>query len=156
MSETGSVEGVLGAAKELKYVLNDPFEYANQGASPQAGFITLKAPTSKHLESVGYLKAAFYKAIDDAADDEGGGKAPEEVTGVHVMSTLAVSPLVDYAEVMKVGRDLFVHGKVALVDGEIPMNGPLMEKVSWEDLEGMLGAYLVGFPLRSTLERAKS
>lgn len=144
---------------EFQYKLKAPFRYAHKGETVEAKFVLLRAPTSKHRRECAVLKQAFFRALRDAPDAQNVSGADaakrEEVTGEEVMTLLAMSSNVDLDNVFEAGRTLLTGG-VAMLDGEQKMTAPLLDEVSMDDLEGMLGEYLAFFTLRSALESLNS
>ena len=61
---------------------------------------------------------------------------------------------VDLAKVMLTAQDLIGSG-VGLVDGETKLTKHLISQMSFDDVESMLGEYLVNFILVSALKKMK-
>lgn len=146
---------------EIDYPLTKPFTYATKsGDTAEAAFIRLQEPTSRNSDECAALKQAFFRAqhaLQDpnAEDDAGEAAKPEDVKGADVLVMLAMAPTVDFPEVLRVGKKLFSSG-VAQIDGETKLTIGLMDRMSQEDVETMLGDYLVGFILASSLARLAS
>ena len=141
---------------EIQYPLLVPFEYAStEGEAPMAKHILLIAPSSRFLRDCAHLKQAFFRAmpkgdeIPEAPTAE--KKESAKIKGEDILMVMAASD-VDLGEVYDTIRNLFVKG-CAKIDSDIPMNVELMKKVSMEDMEGMAGAFLENFILRSALAR---
>ena len=136
---------------ECNYELKHPFEYANKGEQVAASFITLFAPSFKHIDKVAPIKQAFTAAITDTARDvntaEVEAKEPEE-DGDLITPSQAIQVLyaanADITKVFLHAQELFKSG-AALVDGESKLTTPLMEKMHLDDFEGLVGAYLGNF-----------
>lgn len=151
-------------SEELKsehvYQLTTPFPYGTaSGEKEDASFITLKAPTSRNSRECAALKQAFFRAVADNEGGEGDGESNlENIQGADVLMTMAMSTAVDLPDVLETAKHLFTKGRVAFVEGEekVPLTKPLLELMSQDDVEGMLGDYLVNFTLASSLQRMRS
>ena len=141
---------------EFQYVLKQPFTYASKGENVEAKFIELTAPTSKTTHECAALKQAFFRAMSER---EGTGETADEtdleVEGSDVMSLIAMSKDVDLPEVLDLGKRLFQMPGIALVDGETKLGNAVVERMSLDDFEDMLGEYMVNFILASSLRRLK-
>ena len=150
---------------EFDYHLTQRFSYHFKGQQTEASFITLKAPTSRNLAESGALSQAFGRAQAahqdrpsvQAAIAAGAGSAEEDVkiAGSDVILGLISSTAVDYPEVLAIAKKLF-SGGVALVEGETKLSVPLIDLMSVDDFEAMLGDYLVNFTLASLLTSTKT
>ncbi len=143
----------------FKYVLTTSFKYDFKGDRQDAAFIELHAPTSRHSRECAALKQAFFGSAAGIGGDEPKSKKDKEdvsITGQEVIAMLAMSPAVELADVMDTGISLFTNKGVALVDGEVNLNKQLLERMRQDDLEAMLGEYLVNFTLASYLAQMKT
>lgn len=136
---------------EFDYVLETPFGYAYQGGQQEASFVQLRAPSSRNSRDCAALKQAFWRTVDPDREGKENADASEKITGEDVMMMLAMSKDVDLPDVIDVACRLFTKGKVAFVDGETPLTKPLLENMMQDDLEAMVGEYLVNFTLASSL-----
>lgn len=139
---------------EITVELKTPFEYAIKGENQKAAFITLSAPTFKQIDKIAPIKQAFVSAIsdlgggsDDAVKPEPG--EAENITGPQVMAILYQSKG-NMSQVFLYAQALFKD--VALVDGEVKLTTPLMEKMDIADFERMLGEYLANFTAPSLMD----
>lgn len=144
-------------SKEKTFELEEPIEYAFKGEPVVGTFITLKAPTSKNMTECATLKQAFFRAMTtipksnrESAVEDGEGK--DTIDGAAIMSIITMSSSVELAQVLAVACTLFTSG-VALIDGEVSMTKPLVDKMSQDDLERMTGFYLENFILASALRK---
>ena len=141
---------------EIKYVLTTPFTYSHKGGLQEASFVELTSPTSRHSKECGALKQAFFRAQNSLQVSKGarqGVEIPDEkINGEDVVMMLAASKDVDLPEVFDVARKLFTGG-VALLDGETKLTVGVIDRMSQDDFEAMLGEYLVNFTLASLLEK---
>lgn len=145
--------------EEFDYPLTKPIPYASGGGSEEVGtFIKLSAPSSKQLTHCAQLKQAFVRAVTEqvknnpnAKEDSGPGK---EIKGEDIVYLLYGSESADMAKILLSAVELFASG-VAQVEGEVKLTKPLIADMSNDDLEGMLGAYMANFILRSVLNKTK-
>jgi hypothetical protein len=140
------------AESEFDYPLTTPFEYSKGGEQLQASFVRLTAPTSRKSKECGALKQAFFRSVPQDRDAE--GVATKEPEGHDIIMMMAMSTNVELSDVLDVARRLFVSG-VAMIDGEVKLTGSLLDRMSQDDFEEMLGSYLITFTLASTLEQTK-
>ena len=145
---------------EVRYVLEDRIHYARDGEQVEAEFITLRAPTSRHTKPCAALEQAFFRATRDQASgvevSERDKDAPTpEITGSDIMIGIAASTTVDLADVMEVGRTLFLSPGVAFIEGEVPMKTKHLDDMSHRDFKAMLGQYVRDFLIASSLQLTK-
>jgi len=142
---------------EFQYVLKTPFSYAHKGETINAKFVVLKAPTSRTTDECAALKQAFFRAMSDTEGSGGSGEADPDmkIEGSDVMAMLAMAKNVDLPEVMNVAKKLFQQSGIALIDGETKFGNELMNRMSVDDLEDMIGDYMVNFILASSLKRLR-
>ncbi len=143
---------------EFEFPLTTPISYARGGSQEEAQFILLKAPSSRNSRQCAALKQAFWRSVNPDRGQEGGNEtdASAVITGQDVVTMISMSQVVDLADVLDVAKDLFTKGKVAQVDGEVPLTRPLIDEMSQDDVEAMVGEYLVNFTLASSLAQMKA
>lgn len=138
---------------EVIYELKVPFSYSETrdgkltGEQVEARHLTLFAPTYRQIDKVTPLKQAFAAAITEVTanvDSSGTEADPDsEIEPAQAMQLLytwsgdATKALLHAAELFKSGA--------ALVDGEAKVTGPILDKMSDRDFEGLVGTYLVNF-----------
>jgi hypothetical protein len=142
---------------EFQYILQTKFSYANKGETVQAEFITLSAPTSRTTRECAALKQAFFRATNDqeTTTTTRESDADLDIDGSDVMALLAISSSVDLPDVMDIGKKLFQMPGIALVDGETKLGSTLIDRMSVDDFESMLGEYFVNFILAFSLRKMK-
>ncbi len=142
----------------IHFPLLKSFQYGTKsGDSVEATWVELNPPTTKNSRECAYLKQAFFRASNETSSDEGETRVEGDAkgpTGAGVIAVMAMSTSVDLAETMEVARKLFTSKGIALVQGEMKLTLNLIEKMSQDDFEGMLGEYLVNFTLASALALA--
>ena len=145
---------------EYIYTLKSPFSYARKGENVEAEFITLTAPNFKQLPLSAPIKQAFMTAITevhDSADSTTATETPEKaddddsgLTAGGVLQVLYRSSC-DMVKILLHAEQLFKSG-TALVDGEVKLTTPLMEKMQGDDFERLLGAYVANFIAPSLMD----
>jgi hypothetical protein len=138
------------------YELKHPFKYANKGEQVDASFITVFAPTFKQIDKVAPIKQAFTVAIDEISSgqedvkEKEGEKESEGITPSQVLQLLYRANA-DITKLFLHAQELFKSG-AALVDGESKLTIPLMEKMSLDDFEGLVGVYIANFIVPSLMD----
>lgn len=145
---------------EFDYQLIDPIGYHYKGEVIEGTFITLKAPSSKNTVECAQLKQAFFRAIPQSEGNvelssSDKKEAEEALTGESIISLLSMSSKVDLSVVLLTAKKLFCSG-IALMEGETKITAPIISEMSYDDLESMLGEYLVNFILASALKKMNS
>lgn len=137
---------------QVIYELKKPFEYATKGEKVSANFIELTGPTFRQLDKVAPIKQAFMTAITDMSSvaknaSESTSEEPGTITGAMAVQVLYASKQ-DVSKVILHAEQLFKSG-AAMVNGEEKLTTPLMEQMSGDDFEGLLGEYIANFILPS-------
>lgn len=131
----------------------------------EAQFIEMNAPSGRHARQVASLRQAIIKSIveENAKEVEAANGVvtpapePKETTGdedqttsdgMDVINMMARSS-VDLASVYKVARELFVLKGILKVDGDIQMTQTLLDNLTAQDFETLVGAYIANFTLPS-------
>lgn len=140
----------------LNFPLSKPFDYSKGGEQPNAQFIQCTAPTSRDMQYCAALKQAFFRALPTGEDTSEDTDADNlDIDGSDVMMMIAQSPIVELPAVLEVAAKLLTNG-VAKVDGEVKLSDGLLKKMDLDDFEQLVGDYLVGFVLASSLSRMKA
>lgn len=138
---------------EVNYELKGKLEYAFKGELKQAMFVTLSAPAFKQVDKVAPLKQALTAAIRDLPtpnpEHKAASASDEKITGPEIIQIL-YQGTGEMARVLAHARQLFISG-VALIDGETRFTLPLIDDMSMDDVEGMLGEYLAAFIVPSLM-----
>ena len=144
--------------KEIDFPLSTKIPYAKEGEEVQGSFIKLTPPSSKQLTQCAFLKQSFIRAVTeqakanpDAANESDDGK---KITGQDIIYLLYGSESVDMGKLLLSAIELFKSG-VAQIEGEVKLTKPLLDEMSNDDLEGMLGEYMANFILKSVLSKKK-
>ncbi len=144
--------------KNHRFTLTDPLSYATKsGDQESALWIELRPPTTRNRRECAALKQAFFRAAAEQGDDEEksatGEGTDQKPSAIGIITIMAMAKDVDLANVMEVAAKLFSSG-VAQVEGETKLTMRLIESMSQDDFERMLGEYLVNFTLASALAQA--
>lgn len=140
---------------EFEYELTSQFDVMINGQMEPAISITLKAPSSKNLTECGILKQAFFRALPDTEDVEDSDANIDDMKGEDILILISMSSDVSLSDVLITAKKLFSSKGIAQINGSTTLTSPLADKLSIDDLEGMLGQYLVNFILASSLKRMK-
>lgn len=149
------------SADSFNFELSTPITYAGgDGNAIQAQFITLNPPTPKQLHLTSQLKQAWFRSFpknqgDDSGSNKDDANALDNLDGDAIMTMISMSSDVELSVVLQLGMELFCQKGIALIDGETPMNRPLIEQLAADDIESMLGEYLINFILASALKKMK-
>lgn len=142
---------------EFDYPLEVKFNYAYKGDIQEAKFIRLIAPTSKNISQCADLKQAFMRALptEGRVEEDKETKGLDDLDGESIMMLVSMSKDVSLKSVLISARELFSSG-LALVDGETKVTKPILDDMSQDDLENMLGEYYLNFILASWLRKMKN
>ena len=143
---------------EFDFPLTSKLEYGHDGNTEVATLIKLTSPTSKNMTHCAILKQAFFRSVADLKNDNtdlNEATDSEDIDGASLIQIMYMSKGVEMASVLVTARELFTSG-VATVDGTVKLTKPLIDSMSQDDLEGMLGEYLANFTLSSVLSKMKS
>ncbi len=148
---------------EFQFELTKPIKYHAGGEEIEGKFITLAPPAYKQMDKCVPLKQAFYRAAASISDDDSvevvGETSPpaeaEKMTPEGLMS-LFYQSAENMLQVMLYGVELFKSPGIAKLEGSVTMTHPMIEQMSQDDLENMLGLYMVNFILASALSKPES
>lgn len=134
---------------QIIYELKKPFSYSAGGDTHESRFIELKEPTRKDLANFTPIQQAFMKAIKELQNDTAKVEEAESQEKDGAITSEAVIYLMSQSEVDMVkvslfAEQLFKNGS-ALIDGETSLTSPLMNKMSMDDWNGLVGTYIANF-----------
>jgi hypothetical protein len=132
-----------------------PIEVHVGGENELHSEIVFESPTSKNMREVSQLKQSFSRALMEVQERNAGktvsetDKTAEDITGEDLMQMAAISsePL---EHLLEIGHKLLVSG-VGKVAGQ-KFSSTMMQDVSCDELERMVGEYCRVFILRSFLK----
>lgn len=139
---------------EFIYELKTKFEYSFKGEMREASFISLRAPTMKEHNLASKLKQSIYNLIkNETQENDTQEKKTEkstdddaEITAELILMMMFASNNIDINVVFEQAKELFGSG-LALIDGEQKLNNPLVQKMSIDDFQNLIGEYIVNFIL---------
>ncbi len=138
---------------EHTYTLKTPIRYAREGEMVDGSFVTMTAPTFREIDKVAPIKQAFMAAISEVssgvevtAEDAAAADA-SKIDGKQVIQLL-YSSKGSVADIMRHAEKLMRSG-VFLLEGEKEFTSPLLDKMSLEDFEGLVGDYIANFIMPS-------
>ena len=128
----------------VQYELKTPIEYAFKGDMQAASFIELSEPTYQDMTNFMLGKQAFVKGVAQAAESSASEASGDDmdITGDDVIGFLYTSGI-DMAKIFVAVQELVKSS--GLVDGEVKVTTPLMNKLSVKDAEGLMGFYIANF-----------
>lgn len=149
--------------KEQTFTLSAPLEYSSKGDTLQATFVTLIPPTSKLMKQCSAIKQLFYRAAhfvqknnvnknseekdqDESKNDDEESDDNEGLYDVFYLSDI------DIEDVILAFRKLYKAGGI-LIDGEVKVTDPLIDKISLDDFEKISSIYLGNFIAASMLSQ---
>lgn len=165
----------------IEVKLKDEMTYASKGDSKKALFVSLRKPTAKHIHLTCIIKNAFQSGASEVGDkvsdedvekakakaleslekkkaeaeekgedfkeDEGEGLTPEDALKLLYKSPdSVVKAMIAFKELMR---------EVCEFDGDQRATLPMIDDLSVEDFENILGEYLVNFILASLLKNQR-
>lgn len=145
-------------ATEITVHLDSPFTYAFKGDKRESQFITIYPPSMRQHKQAAALKQSIIQmsmkaavnagGVSEAVDDKGASDEEDDSEGLDadtVIFMLYASEHVDVNVVFQQAEDLLLCQGIAMVDGEQKLNGPLIQKMSPEDFEKLVGEYISNF-----------
>lgn len=142
--------------KTFDFTLSGPISYQATGENTQASMLELTAPSVKNRKKVAKLKQGFMRVINDlpetqkkeaqeqAEKEKGKSEAPDP----QEILTLIQMGAVEYDEYIDIFVSLLVSG-ICKIEGEVAMTQLIADKISFQDMEKLMGEYLVNFILVS-------
>ena len=151
-----------------RYILKNPLSYATRdGETTEAEFLEMNAPSGRHSKQTAGLRQGIVRAIiedqDRAAKTRAAMGVPEEpddpnqveaddtievAEGGDIVNVLARSS-VDLGALYHTARDLFTTKGILKVDGSTQMTATLLDRMSAQDFEFLVGSYIANFILAS-------
>ena len=146
--------------KTFDFTLSEPIKYQKDGANTEASMLELTSPAVNNRKKVARMKQGFMRVIgelpesakleakesaDKKEDDEKEKTNPREILSLLQMGSI------DYADYVDIFVSLLTSG-ICKVEGETPITAHMLDKVSFEDIEKLMGEYFVNFILTSMEE----
>ena len=146
--------------KTFDFTLSDPIEYQAKGENTKASLLELSAPAANNRRKVAKLKQGFMRVVNEIPEsakqeakeivDKKEGEKKEETSPREILALLQMGSI-DYADYIDTFVGLLTSG-ICKVEGETPITGLMVDKISCEDLERLMGEYFVNFILGSVGE----
>lgn len=141
---------------KFEYDLTKQFDVMVRGQLEPAISVTLNAPSSKNITECSILKQAFFRSLPKGEDVELNPDATvDDMDGDEIIILLSMSDSVELGEVLAVAKKLFSSTGIGSINGDTKLTSELINMISMDDLESMVGKYLVNFILASALKRMK-
>jgi len=140
--------------REIEIKLTSPVQYAFKGDTVDAKFVMLKAPTARNISDCSFLKKMFTNAAIKAGEhnkkESSSSDSDVDVTGSDVMELVyAFGDSEDIEKAMIAAKKIFKD--CGELDGEITLTMPLIDEISLDDFELMVGEYIANFIAASML-----
>ncbi len=141
---------------KFEHELITQFDVMIAGQLEPAITIILNAPSSKNLIECSMLKQAFFRSLPDSDKvDVDTDATIEDMAGEDIILLLSMSKVVELSDVLIVAKKLFSAPGIGIINKDTKLSSAIIDQISINDLEIMLGEYLVNFILASALKRMK-
>ena len=143
---------------DITVELSKPVKFTPEGSGEQVdgSFVIFREPTAaiRELKICTFLKQQFFIAATSGSDKKDKdepeyGKDKKDATGKGLIYALYACQAVDMTKVFEKAKELFkIVGKIA---GAKLLTDHMLNSMHPEDLEKLLGEYMLNFILRSVL-----
>jgi hypothetical protein len=148
----------------IEYALSSDVAYTNSEGKKDTGvFIALYAPSVSQMKHASLLKQLVMRAIGesnknntqkpDSNDSQKSAKG-SEITGDDFLMVLMSSPSIDFLDAVNAFKALLCSG-AGKIDGKEKLSDSIINAMSADDFEKMMGVYLEGFLLGSLIAKLK-
>ena len=152
--------------KTLEYKLSQPVEYADQGEQVEGDVLVCTAPKGKNRKDATRIKQMFFRAmpsLDEFSDEQkeaaeqrkaesdNSESSDVEIDGGEVLFMIMQSTKVEYDEFIELGRKMISSG-LCKVDGIKEVNSTVLDRLSVEELENLIGDYVAFFIVSSAMK----
>lgn len=132
--------------------LSQPLEYSSKGQAMEAKSITLYAPTRKAFKHNAKLKQLTMQAMASMAESRTASTADSsenELRGKDLMTMLYASDI-DIDELSNTFQTIVTNSSAAKI-GDETITEHLLDKLSMDDYDNLMGEYIVTFLLGDML-----
>ena len=133
--------------KTFDFILSDPIKYQAKGENTEASLLELSAPAVNNRKKVAKLKQGFMRVINGLQNPDAkaaeGKKGNEKIKPEEIMALIQMG-IIEYDEYIDIFVSLLISG-VCKVDGEVDITQHMVNKISFEDMEKLMGEYLINF-----------
>jgi hypothetical protein len=146
--------------KTFDLMLSEPIKYQSKGENTESSLLELSAPAANNRRKVAKLKQGFMRVVNEIPEsakqqakeivDKKEGDKKEETSPKEILALLQMGSI-DYADYIDIFVGLLTSG-ICKVEGETPITSLMVDKISCEDLERLMGEYFVNFILGSVGE----
>lgn len=135
--------------KTFDFTLSEPIDYQAKGENTKASLLELSAPAVNNRKRAAKMKQGFMRVVNELPDSakQEGKKGDEKVKPEEILALLQMGSI-EYDEYMDIFFNLLTSG-ICKVEGEVELTQHMADKISFEDLEKLMGEYLVNFILAS-------
>lgn len=144
---------------EMNYKLSSAVPYASHGEQVFSFNIKLKAPLGRHRAHLIRLKQGFMRSVLAAQKN-----APERAENIAENNVEAEPYVISGADIIKLfyGSDidlvklqdefrLLLAANIGEIAEGIPLNAYMIDQISQEDFEGIMGDYMAAFIVSSLI-----
>lgn len=133
----------------FEFKLKNPISYQTPEGMSETKVLILNAPSTENKKYVFKLQQNFLRALRSMSSMASGNKESKEeseITGQDVLSILLMSDIE-----FEVVADQFakILPYVCKVDSDVKMTSTLVDRISIEDFQGLLGEYMANFIIPS-------
>lgn len=136
---------------EINVTIEDSIKFSNDsGGFDETSSITLKAPSMRNGAYTSDLKQYFMTAVTSLPKgDEKPTDDNAEIDAKSIVAIFLMSGKTPYSKVMTVFLDMVIKGRLALLDGQVPMTSVHIDLLHPDDCDALLGEYLSNFLISS-------
>lgn len=153
---------------EIEFKLTQPFDYFSKNTPKQergekgdttAETILMRGPSASNYQYAADIKGYLLGAFKGQEGQEGSKKDVTPKVGAEKDVSLECDEIlfllqgskVAYKEIIGTFKELLLAPNICKTNGVDSMEDAVLEKLSFEDLEDMLGVYVESFLLRSVI-----
>jgi hypothetical protein len=131
--------------KSFDFTLSGPVSFQGTGENKKTTLLTFYAPSVKHRKRAAKLKSGFMQAVSSIEETEAKqSKSSEEIKPSEILALLQMY-CSNYDEYLELFLSLATDGVCKLDGSEVKLQTHNIEDTAFDDLERMMGEYLVNF-----------
>lgn len=131
----------------MEYILKNPIKYAHKGEKCEGDTITVEAPNNSVRNYVAKIDTELHKALLKISErnfdsSESSQSSEEEIDGAKILGLMKGmdADLVGCIDALE-----NILSKQAKIDGKENITKPIFNKLSYKDIDGLLGTYIKFF-----------
>lgn len=138
--------------KTFDFELSEPVEYSAKGDVTTGSKIVCYAPKPSQRSKVMKLKQIFFQSLPKTNQQKTESKEQEssEITGSEVLFVVAQSDA-SYPDFIELGRSIICDRNAKIDDAEY-ITTAIIDKISLDDLELLVGGYVANFIVNAALK----